>query len=98
MFPTLFLTAFLLFVTASANPVVVNTSPVRLPTSRRVNLTSVHNLYRHDYNRAQFLKAHGQADAELKRAVISTTEDNQAVTYVANVGIGNPSYDCEWII
>jgi cathepsin E len=95
MFPTTLLTTLLLALSAAANPVLVNRSPVTLPISRRLNLTSVHNLLRHDQARAQALKAKGAAKAAgvpfSEAAVISTQVDNQAVTYVATVGVGSPA-------
>jgi cathepsin E len=68
---------------------------VSLPLSRRLNLTSVHNLLRHDQNRAKALKAKGAAKAAglpiQNTAVISEQVDNQAVTYVAAIGVGSPA-------
>jgi len=99
MFPTPLLTALLLAFSVAANPVVINRSPVTLPISRRVNLTSVHNLVRHDQARAKALKAKGAAKAAgvsfHNDAVISSPADNQAVFYVATVGVGIPPTNCE---
>jgi cathepsin E len=95
MFPTTLLTTLLLALSVAANPVLVNRSPVSLPISRRVNLTSIHNLLRHDQNRAKALKLNGAALASGspidKTPVVSSQVDNQAVTYVAAVNIGNPA-------
>ncbi|KAF8971720.1 aspartic protease [Flammula alnicola] len=91
MFPATLLTTLLLALSVAANPVLVNRSPVTLPISRRLNLTSVHNLVRHDQARAKALKAKGAARAAgQSRAVINEQVDNQAVTYVASVGVGSP--------
>ncbi|PPQ79426.1 hypothetical protein CVT25_002696 [Psilocybe cyanescens] len=94
MFPTTLLTTLLLALSVAANPVLVNRSPVTLPISRRTNFTSVHNLLRHDQNRAKFLKAKGAAKAAgisfQQDAVINEQVDNQVVTYVASVGVGSP--------
>jgi len=102
MFPTITLLATLLLAfSVAANPVVINRSPVTLPISRRVNFTSIHNLVRHDQARAKALKAKGAAKAAgvslnfHSDAVISSPADNQAVTYVATVGIGIPATNCE---
>jgi cathepsin E len=96
MFPTTLLTTLLLALAVAANPVLVNRSPVTLPIARKLNLDSVHNLVRHDQNRAKALKLKGAAKAsgvplsEEAAAVISSQVDNQAVTYVAAVGVGSP--------
>ncbi|KAF4611714.1 hypothetical protein D9613_004262 [Agrocybe pediades] len=95
MFPTTLLTTLLLALSVAANPVLVDRSPVTLPISRRLNLTSVHNLVRHDQTRAKALKARGAAKAAgasfSEAAVINEPVDNQAVTYVASVGVGSPA-------
>jgi cathepsin E len=99
MFPTALLTTLFLAFSVAANPVVINKSPVTLPLSRRVNFTSIHNLVRHDQARAKALKAKGAAKAAgvsfHNDAVISSQADNQAVSYVASVGIGIPPTTCE---
>ncbi|PPR05338.1 LOW QUALITY PROTEIN: hypothetical protein CVT26_011601 [Gymnopilus dilepis] len=95
MFPTALLTTLLLALSVAANPVLVSRSPVSLPLSRRLNLTSAHNLVRHDQNRAQALKLKGAARAAGKpiaeRSIIDTQVDNQAVTYLASVQVGSPA-------
>jgi len=99
MFPTALLTTLLLASSVAANPVVINRSPVTLPISRRVNFTSIHNLVRHDQARAKALKAKGSAKAAgvsfHNDAVISSPADNQAVVYIATVGVGIPPTNCE---
>jgi len=98
MFPTTLLTTLLLALSVAANPVLVDRSPVTLPISRRLNLTSVHNLLRHDQTRAKALKAKGAAKSAglsfNNDAVINEQVDNQAVTYVASVGVGSPATTC----
>ncbi|KAG6868337.1 hypothetical protein C0993_004828 [Termitomyces sp. T159_Od127] len=96
MFPASLLSTLLLVLTVSANPIVVRESQVKLPLARRLNVTSVHNLLRHDVARAKFLRA--RAEAKLSgafdfdtRAVINEQVDNQAVTYIASVGVGTLS-------
>jgi cathepsin E len=102
MFPTTLLTTLLLALSVAANPVLVNRSPVTLPIARRVNLTSVHNLVRHDQNRAKALKLKGAAKAAgipfQEAAVISEQVDNQAVTYVAAVNVGSPATTFQLLI
>ncbi|TFK35979.1 aspartic protease [Crucibulum laeve] len=93
MFPTAFLTSLVLALTVAANPVLIPRSSVTLPLSRRVNVTSIHNLVRHDVTRAKALKARGLAKANgfSIDAVINEQVDNQAVTYIASVGVGSPA-------
>ncbi|KAF8879852.1 aspartic protease [Infundibulicybe gibba] len=78
----------------SANPVVIRNSPVTLPLSRRLNLTSVHNLLRHDQARARGLRARSKLNID---AVINEPVDNQAITYIASVGVGSPAVTCTYI-
>jgi len=102
MFPTTLLTTLVLALSVAANPVLVNRSPVSLPLSRRLNLTSVHNLLRHDQTRAKALKARGSAKAAglsiQNAAVINEQIDNQAVTYIATVGVGSPATEYQLLI
>ena len=82
----------------AANPVIVSRSPVTLPLSRILNLTSTHNLLRHDQARAKALKSRGSSkkgkdhDA---RAVVNEPIDNQGFTYVASIGVGSPPTTCK---
>lgn len=68
--------------------------------SRRVNLTSIQHLVRHDQTRARLLKAKGAAKASglnfHNDAVINSQADNLVVTYVASIGIGSPATTCKW--
>jgi cathepsin E len=100
MFPATLLTTLLLALFVSANPIVVQKSPVTLPISRRVNLSSVHNLLRHDQSRAKALKAKGAAKASglEDRSVIDEPVDNQAVTYIASVSVGSPATTFDLLI
>ncbi|KAG6837329.1 hypothetical protein H0H93_011424 [Arthromyces matolae] len=97
-----FITALIHPLALVANPVTVRHSPVKLPLARRVNLTSVHNLIRHDLARIKYL--HTSADAFEKNrriefdataSVIDESIDNQAVSYIASVGVGNPVTNCK---
>ncbi|KAI0672483.1 acid protease [Trametes maxima] len=84
-----------LALTAHATPVVqMRDSLVRLQTAKRFNLTGTGNLLARDQARVHNLRA--RANAKLTGvpltadAVISVPVDNQAVDYVANVGVGTP--------
>ena len=88
------LTTLTLALYVSANPIIIDKAPVTLPIARRLNSTSVHNLLRHDQNRARFLQSRNSDSTFDKRAVISEQVDNQAVTYVATVGVGSPATNC----
>ncbi|KAJ3567340.1 hypothetical protein NP233_g6431 [Leucocoprinus birnbaumii] len=105
MFPTTLLTTLLLALSVAANPIVqVRNSHVSLPLSRRLNVTSAHNLVQHDLRRAKALKARGKAlsGAQLtpeEAAVVSNEPlDNQAVSYIASVGVGSPATTYELIV
>jgi cathepsin E len=95
MFPTTLLTTLLLALSVAANPVLLDKPLITLPISRRLNLTSVHNLVRHDQARAKALKLRGANVAGNSRAVINEAIDNQAVTYIASVGVGSPATTCK---
>ncbi|KAG6875927.1 hypothetical protein C0992_001703 [Termitomyces sp. T32_za158] len=103
MISAFLLSTLFLVLTVSANPIVVRESQVKLPLARRLNVTSVHNLLRHDVDRAKFLRA--RAEAKLSgasdfhtQAVINEPVDNQAVTYIASIGVGNPATTYELIV
>ncbi|KAG6885308.1 hypothetical protein C0992_005245 [Termitomyces sp. T32_za158] len=94
-----------LALTVSANPIVIRDSPVKLPLARRLNLTSVHNLVRHDLARAKHLRARAEALSKgvsphvlSSDATIDESADNQAVDYIASVGVGSPATTYELII
>ncbi|KAF8078962.1 aspartic peptidase A1 [Lyophyllum atratum] len=94
MFFASLLSTVLLALAVSANPIVIRDSPVTLPLARRLNTTSIHNLVRHDVTRAKALRARAEAKASGKfhvDAVINEQVDNQAVTYIASVGVGSPA-------
>lgn len=104
MFPATLLTTLLLALSVTANPIVqVRNSRITLPLSRRVNTTSVHNLLQHDLNRVKALKARAKAiqGGELtfdEAAIINEPVDNQAVTYIASVGVGSPATAYQLIV
>lgn len=93
-----FLSLITLALAVSANPIVVRDSLVRVPFGKNVNVTSPEQILAADQARAAALRAHGQARASgklTKDAVISVGVQNQAVTYVATVGVGSPATDCK---
>lgn len=96
MFTGLLLSTIYLALAVSANPiVVVRDSPVTLSLSRRVNLDNIQNLYQHDLNRAQALKDRSQNSGVTKRSPPKNTPaTNQAVSYVASVGVGSHPTQC----
>lgn len=100
MFPKTLVTTLLFALCVAANPIVqVPNSRITLPLSRRINATSAHNLLRHDVKRAAALKARAKAvlgglsfDDD---AIVNEPVDNQAVTYIASVPVGNPPTTCK---
>ncbi|KAJ7699229.1 aspartic peptidase A1 [Mycena rosella] len=83
------LSTILLALTAVAKPVVID-SFVTLPISKRVNFTGTSTILERDLARAKHLRA--RAEARLSgRAIVNEPVDNQAVTYVAAVGVGSPA-------
>ena len=101
MFPaTWFIVLFFSLTSSVAGNIVrANRSPITLPIARRINLTSIRNLPQHDQTRATLLKAQGAAKTSSlihNDAVINSPADNQAVSYVAPVGIGSPATTCKW--
>ena len=94
MFPTTLLTTLFLALAVAANLILIDRSPISLPLSRRLNLTSIVNLLKHDQARAKALKAAGTGGVFQSAAVVSESIENQAVTYVASVGVGSPATSC----
>lgn len=84
---------------AAGKSILINRSPVNLPISRRANFTSVHNLLKHDQARAKYLKAKGavkaSGDSFHEYSVINQVIENQAVGYIAAVGVGIPPTTCK---
>lgn len=97
MFSASLLSTLLLALAVSANPVALHDAKVTLPLARRLNTTSIHNLVRHDQNRAKALRARAEAKTSgsfVSDAIINESVDNQAVTYIAEVGVGSPATTC----
>ncbi|KAF8236774.1 aspartic peptidase A1 [Tricholoma matsutake] len=101
MFTTSLLTVLLLCSVVSTNAVVIHDSPVRLPLTRRLNVTSLGNLVLHDQARAKALRARAGASAgvSFSTAIVGNEPvDNQAVTYVAAIGVGTPPTTYQLIV
>lgn len=93
---TLLTTVFLALAVA-ANPVVVKRSLVTLPVSRSINLKGK-SILEHDQLRAQALRTKGEAIASgvsRRSAVISSQATNEAVSYIASIGVGSPPTQCK---
>jgi hypothetical protein len=95
MFPTTLLTTLVFTLSVAGSPALVDNSPVTLPLSRRLNLTSVHNLVRHDQARAKGLIAGVIAKVLGGSHHHNEPIDNQAVSYTASVGVGSPPTTCK---
>ncbi|PAV22065.1 aspartic peptidase A1 [Pyrrhoderma noxium] len=89
------LSTLLLAIAVAGNPVVVRDNLIRLPFAKQVNVTSFGDILKQDQARAAALRTFGQARASGKTlekdAVINEPVQNQAVTYVASVGVGSPA-------
>ena len=93
--PLLLSTLLLAFAVVHATPVATIDKPlITLPISRRVNVTSLRDLYQHDLKRAKALKARGKAGS-VGTELVDTPATNQAVEYIAEVKVGNPPTACE---
>ncbi|KAI8989240.1 acid protease [Trametes punicea] len=72
--------------------VVQNKSPVTLPIARRLNVTGATNIVKLDQARAKALKTRPQTHAGKARRtdIFNVPATNEAVDYVATVGVGSP--------
>jgi cathepsin E len=82
--------------------VVIRNTPITLPVARRLNLTSNRNLLQHDQARVKTLltradnRAAGtQFDSSI---IVNEPVDNQAVSYIAAIGIGTPPTTCKFSV
>ncbi|KAG1864670.1 aspartic peptidase domain-containing protein [Suillus subalutaceus] len=91
MFPAAsLLTTLLLALSIAASPVEIRNSPITLPIARRLNTSGgTINLLQHDQSRAAALKNVGEST--LSRRTGSITVTNDAVSYIAAVGVGSPA-------
>jgi hypothetical protein len=95
MFPfASLLTTLLLALSIAASPVEARDSPVTLSVARRLNLDGgTVNLLEHDQARAAALKDNPASN--LGRRAGSIPAINEAVSYIAQVGIGSPATTCK---
>ena len=98
MFPAgSLLTTLLLALSIAATPVEIRSPHITLPFAKRINTSGgAINLVQHDQARAAALKERGAAiqSGKLDRRADSTAVTNEAVSYIAAVGVGNPATTC----
>jgi len=96
------LTTVLLALAVVGEPIMVKRSLVTLPVSRRINAKSlgVRNILEHDQLRAQALKSQGAAKASgvTRRINLNSQAENEAVSYVASIGVGSPATQYSLIV
>jgi len=92
--------ALLLALVVSANPIVVPDNLIRLPFVKRINETNMKNVLKRDQARAAFLRTKGlqKAGKLAKDAVVSTPVTNEVVDYIAAVAVGSPSTTFDLIV
>ncbi|KAH9848590.1 acid protease [Lenzites betulinus] len=80
--------------------VVRDASRITLPIARRLNVTGAANLVKLDQARAKALKARAKAGAEQtpRATIFDAPVTNQAVDYVATVGVGSPPTEYSLLI
>ena len=88
----------LLAVVVATKPILVDRSPITFELTRKLNVTSGHNLVQAGKQRVQKLKAlalkqEGQAVDE---SLIDEPVTNEAVIYSADIGVGADAAKCEW--
>jgi hypothetical protein len=95
MFPAAsLLTTLLLDLSIAASPFEIRDSPISLPIARRLNTSGgTINLLHHDRSRAAALKNFGGNTFDRRTDIIAVTND--AVSYIAAVGVGSPATTCE---
>ncbi|KLO15024.1 aspartic protease [Schizopora paradoxa] len=102
MLTSSFLSTLVLALVVAANPVVVrDNNLLRIPFSKKINVTEPAHIVKQDQARAAALRAHGLAKAAgrlQKDAVVSVGVQNQAVSYVATVAVGSPATDFSLLI
>ncbi|RPD58932.1 aspartic peptidase A1 [Lentinus tigrinus ALCF2SS1-6] len=97
------LLALSLALAVTATPIVqVRDNFVRLPLAKKFNLTGTHTLLARDQARVKHLNALAKARLAgtplSSDAVIGVPVDNQAVSYIATVGVGNPATQYDLIV
>jgi cathepsin E len=104
MIATSLLTVLFLGSVVSSSPIVqIRDSLINIPLTRKLNATSlsIRNLLQHDQGRAQALRAQVGASVDLSLSSTATVignepVDNQAVSYIASIGVGSPPTTCEY--
>ena len=82
-----------LALSVAATPVASRDGHVTLSFAKHVNATGTLNLLAQDQARARFLKNRGSRHLEGRDGSIPVT--NEAVSYLAAVGVGSPATTCE---
>jgi len=95
MFATTALAAAFLVLAVTANPIIISRSPTTLSVSKRINATTIRHVVKHDARRGRHIRnrIHRNSLTSINPdapGVFDEPIDNQAVSYIANVGIGNP--------
>ncbi|KAG6380940.1 aspartic peptidase domain-containing protein [Boletus reticuloceps] len=102
MFPAAsLLTTLLLALSIAATPVEIRSPPVTLPFAKRINTSGgAINLVQHDQSRAAAIKDRGAAiqSGKMDRRAASIAVTNEAVSYIASVGVGNPATTYDLIV
>ncbi|KLO09319.1 acid protease [Schizopora paradoxa] len=101
MLTSLLISTLALCLVVSANAIVARDNMIRVPFSKRVNMTRPGLVLKQDQARARAIRSREpqkSAKRLLKKAIGSVPVQNQAVQYVANVGIGTPATTYSLII
>ncbi|KAI5834837.1 acid protease [Schizophyllum commune Tattone D] len=86
-----FLSSLLLALAATANPVIIPRAPVSVSLLKELNVTSGHQLVASGRERAQALKTKAlRSPGTVAAANLSEPVINEAVIYIAEVGVGSP--------
>jgi cathepsin E len=99
MAPVASLLAAVVLASASlAKPVVIDGPLLSTSVTKRVNGTNLRGLVKRDQARAQALLK-GRGGSTFSEAVVSSIPaTNEAVTYIANVGVGSPATNFQLIV
>ncbi|EIM87134.1 family A1 protease [Stereum hirsutum FP-91666 SS1] len=100
MFPKAALTSVLLLaMSVAATPVAVRDTLVTLPFAKQINSTGSGHIVQQDRARVQQLVAkYSTASSGLQADAASISVTNQAVSYVASVGVGSPATQYSLIV
>ena len=99
MFQFLVFLAVALAVSSSAagSYVQMRRSPITLPIARRLNTTGVRKVLQRDQIRAQNLKMTATS-SNVASGCVDMFIDDEAVDYVASIGVGSPPTFCAWLM